>query len=283
MTPGPYEQYELIAREEADRKYKKWTLPLMGFGAAICAVIGYFVAAGEIVGVAAGAAIGVFLGYVIQFGIRRTSAGNAAETRYRADWCAENGCTVIGVFEPPNGPFADSGHRQRSSDAIQGTINGLPTVLYNFSYWTRQSNSKGSSTETEHPYKILCITGATLPAASLSFSERGALNRFRVFDKLDSALTSQRGVELESIEFNQKFDLEVNDGADDVWVRRIFDPSTIDALVKGSEVIPDLRYYDQTFWLVGNGHYEARELDTMKAWQGTAVAGISILTRVSAT
>ncbi len=274
MTPGPYEQYELIAREEADRKYKGWTLPLMGICAAVCGAIGYFVQNGRIVGVAVGVAIGVFLGYVIQFGIRRTSAGNTAETRYRADWCAENGCTVIGVFDPPNGPYASSGHRQRSSDAIQGVINGLPTVLYNF--------SKGGSSETEHPYRILCITGAELPVASLSFNERSALNRFRVFDKLDAALTSQRGVELESIEFNEKFDLEVSDGADDVWLRRVFDPSTIEALVRDTSAIPNLQYYDRSFWFVDRGHYEARELDAMKAWQGTAVAGISLLTRISA-
>lgn len=282
MTPAPYEQYESAARAEANRKYRRWLVPLMIFCGLIGAAIGHLMGGGRIDGIAIGVGLGAMVGLVIQFAIRHASAGSAASERYTADWCAEHGCTMVGSFDPPNGPFANSGHRQRSTNAIQGTMNNLPTVLYNFSYWTKQSNGKGGSTETEHPYKILCVQGPKLPIASLSFGERNLFNRFRLFDKLDSAFTSQRAVELESIAFNEKFDLEIDDKADDVWIRRVFDPSTIDALVVGRQSLPDLRYYDNTYWFVENGHYKACDLDLMLVWHGHGAAGITLLARVPA-
>lgn len=280
--PRPYQQYLDDARDAADRKYQKWLLPLIFLGAAIGAAIAGGISSGRIDAILGGLVGGALVGAGLQWVIRRVSAGESAEEAYRADWCAEHGCTVIGVFNPPNGPYHNSGHRQRSCDAIQGPMNGLSTVLYNFSYWTKQHNSKGGSSESEHRYTIFCIQGPVLPVASLSFGRRGAMNRLRVFDKLDSALTGQRAVELESIDFNETFDLEIDDHADDVWIRQVFDPPTIDAIVSGSFEIPNLQYYDRTFWLVRNGHYEAAELDAMLELQGRAARAIAHLARVPA-
>lgn len=278
--PRPYEQYLTEARAAADRKYAKWLVPLMLLGAAGCAAIAGGVSSGRIDAIIGGLIGGGFVGAAVQYVIRHVSAGESAEDTYRLDWCAEHGCTVIETFDPANGPYHDSGHRQRSSDAIHGVLNGMDTVLYNFSYWTRQSNSKGGSSETEHPFKILCIHGPPLPVASMSFGRRNLFNRLRMFDKIDSAVSSQRAVELESIEFNETFDLEIDDHADDVWIRQVFDPMTIDALVKGAFVIPNISYYDRTYWLTENGHYDAPELDAMLAWQGAAANAITHLARV---
>ncbi|MBI5310854.1 MAG: hypothetical protein HZB14_07515 [Actinobacteria bacterium] len=280
--PRPYQQYLDEAREASDRKYKKWLIPLMLLGAAIGAAIGGGFSDGRLDAIVAGVAGGGMVGLAVQYIIRRTTASENAEDAFRADWCSEHGCVVIETFEPANGPYANSGHRQRSSDAIHGPMNGLNTVLYNFSYWTKQQNSKGGSSETEHPYKIFCIEGPRLPIASMSFGRRDVFNRLRVFDKIDAAVSSQRGVELESIDFNKTFDLEIHDHADDIWIRRVFDPPTIDALVRGTFEIPDIRYYDNVFWLVESGHYDAPELDKMLDWQGRAARAIAHLARVPA-
>lgn len=280
--PQPYQQYLRDAREAADRKYKKWLVPLMLLGAAIGAGIAGGVSSGRIDAILGGIAGGAFVGAISQYAIRALSASENAEEAYRRDWCTEHGCTVIGEFDPPNGPHHDSGHRQRSSDAIQGPLNGLPTVIYNFSYWTSDSDSKGGSSEDEHPFTIFCIQGPALPTASLSFARRDLTNRLRIFDKIDSALTSQRGVQLESIKFNETFDLEIDDHADDIWIRRVFDPPTIDALVNGTFEIPDVRYYDRSFWLVRNGHYEAADLDSLLELHGRAARAIAHLARVPA-
>lgn len=280
--PPPYQQYLDAARDAADRKYKRWLIPLMLLGAAIGAAIGGGLSSGRLDAIVAGLVGGGMVGLVVQYVIRRTSATQSAEQQYTADWCAEHGCTVLGEFDPPNGPYHDSGHRRRSSNAIQGPMNGLNTVLYNFSYWTKQSNSKGGSSETEHAFKILCIQGPQLPVASMSFGRRDLFNRLRIFDSIDSAVSSQRAVELESIDFNDTFDLEIDDHADDIWIRQVFDPPTIDALVSGSFEIPNIRYYDGTFWLVDSGHYDAPELDQMLEWQGRGARAISHLARVPA-
>lgn len=281
MSPGPYDEYVTRARAQSKRDYQRWLLPLILLCAAIGGAIGFFAGDRRAAAIAIGVAAGAVAGALLHFAIRMTDASGDAARLYTQDWCTENGCRVIGQFSPANGPHAESGHRRRSSDAIEGNLNGLPTVIYNFSYWTRSTDSKGHSSESEHPYKILCIHGPPLPVPSMSFGERSAMNRLRLFDKLDAAFTNQRGVELESIEFNKRFDLEIHDKADDVWVRRVFDPATIDALVSGSLSVPDLRYYDQTFWLVENGHYKPRELDEMKAWQTRAAAAIRHLARIN--
>ena len=62
----------------------------------------------------------------------------------------------------------------------------------------------------------------------------------------------------------------------------MFDPPTIDALVSGTFEIPNIRYYDGTFWLVESGHYDAAELDQMLEWQGRGTRAISHLARVPA-
>ncbi|MBJ7347176.1 MAG: hypothetical protein JHC87_01245, partial [Thermoleophilaceae bacterium] len=134
--------------------------------------------------------------------------------------------------------------------------------------------------EVEHPFKILQIWGLELPIASLAFTERGFLGKIRMFDRIEGATTSQRVVELESTEFNEKFKLEVADSADEVWIRRIFDPETIQALVADTFEIPNISYYDRCFWLVEGGHYKAKELDAMLTWQGNAVQAIRHLARV---
>lgn len=278
--PRPYEQYVVEARTAAKRKYAKWLIPLIVAGAAIGAAIAGGVSAGRIDAILGGLAGGALIGAAAQYVIRSFSATENAADTYRADWCAEHGCVVIETFDPTNGPHHNSGDRQRSSDAIQGVLSGMPTVLYNFSYWTRDQSSKSGSSETEHPFKILCIQGPPLPATSLSFGRRDLFNRLRLFDKIDAAVTSQRNVELESIEFNKTFDLEIDDHADDVWIRRVFDPQTIDALVKGTLEIPNLRYYDHTYWLVEADHYKAIELDKMLEWQVRAARGITHLARV---
>ena len=48
-------------------------------------------------------------------------------------------------------------------------------------------------------------------------------NRF--FDKLDTTLTRDRVVELESSEMHDRYKIQVADGCDDMLVRRVFEPS----------------------------------------------------------
>lgn len=275
----PYEVYAEAADAAAYEKHKKW-LPTLG--------IVWLVIGGVIGGASAGAAglfLGAVLGFALAYGIYRfilySSSQSTADDLYTADWCKENNCHNLGDgVAPPNGPFHNSGKRQKAWSAIEGDFNGLHTLFYNFSYWTESSDGDGSSTETEHPYKIMRLTGRDLPIDSLSFAKRGFMNKLKMFDKIEGAMTKERPVEFESVEFNKLYDLTIADTADDIWIRRIFDPATIQACVNGTLVLPDLKYYDKSWWIVEAKHFKAKELEALKPWQAQAAKAVEALSRV---
>ncbi|MGB0871851.1 MAG: hypothetical protein ACPGWS_09355 [Solirubrobacterales bacterium] len=277
-----YDEYKRLADAEAYAKHKKW-LPILGV---LLGIIGVAIGVGvspqsQGLGGFAGLVIGFVVAFVIYRVILHSSSQASADKMYTADWCAEHALTDRGDdYSPPNGPYANSGKRQKSYRAIEGELNGLTTLFYNFSYWTESTDSDGNSTETEHPYKIMRLMGTTLPIDRLSIAKRGFMNRFAAIDKLQGKLTPERPIQLESVEFNKLFDLTIDDHADDIWIRRIFDPATISAAVAGQFEIPDLRYYDGAWWLIEDKHCRARDLDTLLPWQATAATAIAHLARV---
>jgi hypothetical protein len=281
MALAAYEQYERLADAAAEAKYKRWLIPLaVGFGVLGAAVGTAASGASWLIGLIVGATVGGLLGALIHRLIVHFSSSAAAADQYTDDWCAENSCVNRGDdYSPANGPYHDRGTRRKATLAVEGRFGEFDTLFYNFSYWVKTSNGK-TTTEVECPFKIMRMTGVTLPIARLSFSKRGLLDRFRAIDKLQGAMTPERPIELESVEFNKKFDLTIDDDADNVWIRRIFDPATIQECIDGRIDIPDLRYYDDAWWLIEEHHYKASELDTLKAWQTRAAAAIDHLARV---
>lgn len=277
-----YEEYDKLADAEAYAKHKKWMPWLCGGIGAIGGVIGYVSSqTDKPVAAALGFAIGGLVGYGVYRAILHFTAQAAADAHYTKDWCAHHGLHLLGDgVSPPNGPYASSGHKQRAYRAIEGQLNGLQVLSYNFSYWTRSTDSKGNSKEVEHPYKVMRITGIALPIDRLTIHERGFMNRFELFDKIQAKATPERPIKLESVEFNEKYDLTIADNADDIWIRRIFDPATIQASLTGQIHIPDLKYYDNAWWLIEANHLIARELDKLLSWNAEAVPAIQHLARV---
>jgi hypothetical protein len=282
MTPiPPYEAYERAARGAARKRYARAWGPLMIalalFGGGVGA---FFATESRIVTGLLGAAIGAAAGLGIHQILVWSKTTSDAEAAYASAWCTQYGLRYIGDdYEIANGPFATSGHNRQWTDAIEGQVGGLMTLFYNYSYHTTQSSGK-SSREVEHPFKVMRIMGPQLPVASLAFSRRGMFGEFEWLDKLDSALTNQRDIELESVDFNETFKLEVSDTADEIWIRRVFDPETIDALVSGRMQFPNISYWDGCFWLWENRHFKIKELDALLPWQAVAVPAVAHLSRV---
>lgn len=282
MTLRPYAEYDKLADAEAYAKHKK-LLPILSVAlGAVGGLVGVTLSPrsqglGAFGGLVAGAAVGFIIYRLILYATSKSSADKS----YTADWCAHYGMTLLGDdVSPPNGPYAKSGIRQRSYRSIEGPLGGVQTFAYNFSYWTRTTDSKGNSSETEHPYKIMRITGIDLPIARLTIHERGFMNRFEVFDKLQAKITPERPIKLESVEFNKKYDLTISDDADDIWIRRIFDPATIAASSSGQIHIPDLQYYDRAWWFIESGHLDAKHLEKLAEWNAKVVPAVQHLARV---
>lgn len=276
-----HDHFEDAAQAEVKARFGKPLLPVTAI-AAVFGFLGSLGNGGTIATAAFGAAATAGLVAAAFWLFLRWKAGRLADRRYAEAWCRFNGCRELGAYAPPNGPFADSGFRQHSQDAIQGQRDGLGFIFYNFSYWTRSTDGQGRTTTTEHPYTIVQLWGAELPVQSMSVGERHLFNRWQWMDKLDSSLTSQKVVELESIAFNEQFKLEVHDACDMSWLLRVFDPVTIDAIVARQLELPAFRYYDRSFWLVSSGHYDAEELDHVLARVARATPALRHLARVAA-
>jgi hypothetical protein len=281
MPLAPYEEYDKRADGQAEAKYKRWLIPLVAMFALIGGAIGGGTSGDSwLIGLLIGAAIGMVAGWLAHRVLIGVGSSNAAAQQYTDDWCIENGCQFRGDnYSPENGPHHSDGFKRKATDAVEGKLGEFDVLFYNFSYWTKSSNGK-TTTDVEHPFRIVRLTGKTLPIARLSWSKRGFMGRVALFDKIAEVATPERHVSLESTEFNDKFDLTIDDKADDIWIRRIFDPATIQACLNGTINIPDLRYYDGAWWLIEGSHFHAKDLDTMKEWQARAAVAIDYLARV---
>jgi len=277
MTLQPYSNFVEIGNRSA---YERWN-PRMKFFVALAALAGIGIAlaiAREIHYPVLGAFVGGAVGYAIFRGVVYTSASNTAEELYRTAWCQERGMRYIGDGEfPANAPYAKRGDKRKATDAFEGEWNGLQTFFYNFTYTDEGS---GDDSDTDYDFKIMRLTGRDLPIASLTMHQRGFLNKFQFVDNLQGKFTGQKPVSLESVAFNEKWDLTIDDNADEIWIRRIFDPATIAALNDGHFTIPDVQYYGNAWWFVEKEHFKIEELEIWPAKQKLAADAVELLSRV---
>jgi len=278
MTLQPYEHYAAIGSANAYKRWGGWMKFLVGGLSVLGGVIGY--ATLKNVGAPlAGVVVGGLIGYGIYRLIVYLSAKSSADDLYSFEWCAARGMRnrKDGVF-PTDAPYARSGDSREAEDIYEGHWNGLDTLFYNFTYVVRGRGK--DDTDDYYRYKIMRLRGVTLPIARLTIHQRSFGNRFEWVDKLQGKLTPERPVSLESADFNAKFDLTIDDAADDIWIRRIFDPSTIQTLVDGSFTIPDLKYYNGAWWFVETNHFATRDLEQWVTKQKIAADAIAHLARV---
>lgn len=277
MTLQPFEHYAKIGDDTA---YAKWE-PRMKFIASGTALCGIAIAAlifqslgAAVLGAFAGGAIGFLIFRMIVF----SSSSSTADELYRSDWCNERGMRYLGDdYFPQTAPYADSGDKQKATDAFMGTWNGLETLFYNFTYTDEGS---GDDPDTDYDFKIMQLTGRELPIRRLTIHQRSALNKFKWVDNLQGKMTREKPISLESVAFNEKFDLTIDDGADEIWIRRIFDPATIQSLNEGQFTIPDVKYYDRAWWFVEREHFRTRELEEWVPKQKLAAEAVEHLSRV---
>ncbi|MBJ7459293.1 MAG: hypothetical protein JHD02_08920 [Thermoleophilaceae bacterium] len=275
MTLKPYTHY---AEAGTSAAYARWDSKMKFFVAGL-AIVGTAVAlfiARSVEFPIFGAITGGLLGYLVFRLVVSSSASASADQAYAADWCKERGMRSLGDDSfPNNAPYAKSGDKRKATDAFEGEWNGLQTLFYNFTY-----TDKDDDGETNYNFKIMRLTGRELPIRRLTIHQRGFMNKFKFVDSIQGALTSEKSVSLESVAFNEKWDLTIDDGADEIWIRRIFDPATIAALNDGNFTIPDVKYYDRAWWFVEKDHFPIKDLETWPAKQKLAADAVELLSRV---
>jgi hypothetical protein len=202
------------------------------------------IAIGAIVGVLLGAAIGhsagarvalaIGLGVVLSAAVLvviwiRASA--SAEDDFMAAWGRSHALTFVESPDIGAGtPLLREGDEQDSENGLVGQLLGRPLTLCHYTYtvitYSTDSNGVRTRNESKHPYTVARIDDVQAPVARMTLHPRSVIDRGWL-DRADSALTSNRVVELESTDLHRRYKLEVRDDVSDLAVRQVFEPSFI--------------------------------------------------------
>ena len=206
----------------------------------LCAVPGALVA---LVGIAvspiiliAGVVLGV-AGPIIYRAYLGSQASAAAKQVVMHQWAHEHGWEYL---ESPPLPddvaFCRGRQNMEAADGFQGSMCGLPGLIFNFTYSTYETRTRtvsdgqgGMRTETyteevKHRHTVLRIEVGAIPGIeSMQLADKG----IGFLERLSEAFGPSRGVETESVEFNKRFSLTVDDAADQAAVLRVFTPAMI--------------------------------------------------------
>ena len=110
-----------------------------------------------------------------------------------------------------------------------GTLaTGSEAVLCHYTYEVRHTSSDGnggSDTSWESFDFTVVETDVTCPDIGRLTLHPRSFGDNRLFDSIDSALTSDRVVQLESAELEHEYKLEVHDSASELAVRLLFEPA----------------------------------------------------------
>jgi hypothetical protein len=177
---------------------------------------------------AAVAALAVWIGALLR-------ARGLATTRFFYAWAGQHGLEYDP--KPPvyrDTPLLRAGDDQFAHESFSGTLAGLRGSLYQHTRreTTTSTDSKGHTTTTndDTDYVVLRL-GFSLPGfRRLELAPR-SFGSFRVFDGIESKLTSNRVVELESEELAKEFKLEVDDDVDQTVLRELFTPVVIEQVL----------------------------------------------------
>jgi hypothetical protein len=219
-------------------------------------------------GLIAGALIGaVGLPFFLYQAVK-TRARRKQTDRYFSQFAGARGWT----YEPPGSmpsrdtPLLQAGDAQTTGPGFALMIDSLPCRLY-------EHIKRVGSGKDEHftHYVVLVVT------VDLAGIGRLRLHPHAMAAGLGARLSGYRIVELESQEFEQAFDLEVDDATEETLVRQLFDPALITALLDFRAIACYLG--DYTEWQYGRLVLAAEGTITLEdgAYLDTTVSGVAPL------
>jgi hypothetical protein len=204
----------------------------------------------------------------------RSRASAFAKLATMTAWAAERGLRYV---ESPPLPtdvaFCRGKQRMVASDGFEGQICDLPGSVFNFTYSTFETRTRTSTdasgnmhTETyqeevKHRHTVLRLSvGAVQGLRTLQLADRG----LGFLEKLSAAFGPSRMVETESVEFNRRFSLSVDDAADTAAVLRIFTPALLVRLIQGEFPQTTFQYESGTLAYVWGDQYDAQDLEEVE-------------------
>jgi hypothetical protein len=261
------------------------TLALCAVPGAVAAVVGIVVAPIlVVVGLVAAAA-----GPIAYYAYLRSQASSAAKAQVMEQWAGEHGWRYEpSPALPSDVAFCRDKQRAEASDGFEGEMCGLPGLIFNLTYSTFETRTRtvsdgsgGMRTETyteevKHYHTVLRLSvGAVAGITTLQLADRG----IGFLDRLKAAFGPSREVETESVEFNRKFSLTVDDGADQAAVLRIFTPALLVRLINGEFPQTTFQYERGALAYVWGDQYDVEDLEEIEQ----RVAAVTPLTTALST
>lgn len=204
----------------------------------------------------------------------RSQASSAAKSQVMEQWASEHGWR----YEPsPSLPrdvaFCRDKERMEAADGFEGEMCGVPGLIFNFTYSTFETRTRtvsdgsgGMRTETyteevKHRHTVLRLTvGAASGLDTIQLADRG----IGFLDRLKATFGPSREVETESVEFNKRFSLTVNDHADQTAVLRVFTPALLVRLINGEFPQTTFQYERGALAYVWGDQYDVEDLEEIE-------------------
>jgi hypothetical protein len=207
-------------------------------------------------------------------------ADKRAKSAFLPAWARSRGWKEgIGTWQGSATPLLREGDRRNDKDHVFGPLAGAAEATlchYTYEVEKQTTDSEGHTTTRweEHPFTVV-ETGVDAPGIPCLTLHPRSFGDNRLFDRIDSALTSDRTVELESVELEREFKLEVPDSASDMAVRLLFEPAFIvSCLDQGAGMLLEIE--NDTVVVAIPGHsYDTAELDGLVDWARTVTARLT--------
>lgn len=227
---------------------------------------------------AAGLIVAVVLGALGSFAYRwllMRKASDQARAEVMNAWATERGWTY--AEEPPlpdDVAFCRNRQKPVARHGFSGSMAGMDGQIFNFTYSTYETRTRtvsdgqgGSRTETyqeeeKHRHTVLRLGLGDLGLNRLALNPEGVGGGFT--ERLKSMFSANRSVQLESIPFNDQYSLMVDDAADEIIVRRIFEPAFMQRLVEGRYPLATFQYERPALAFIWADQYDVEELEEVE-------------------
>jgi hypothetical protein len=210
----------------------------------------------------------------------QSRASKHAKKQTMTDWAAERGWTYLPKPElPTDVAFCRGKSQMEADDGFQGTVCGVPGLIFNFTYSTYRTHTtttfdgktQTSREEKKQRHTVFRLELGPIPGVpTMQLADRG----IGFLEKLEAAFGSSRNVETESVAFGERFSLMVDDAADQSSVLRIFTPALQMRLVEGRFPHTTFQFEAGALSYIWPDQYDVSELEEIE----TRVASVTPLT-----
>ncbi len=183
-----------------------------------------------------GAMGGTAAGILIVVVVTEVLARRRATERFFRIWASSHGW----IYEPSPPMYSDTpllraGDQQYADRGFTGNVLGRHGCVYQH---TRRDESEStdnrgfSSTSYHDRHYVVARLELPLPGFRRLLLHPRGFAEIHLFDAVESKLTSNEVVELESAEYNDTYKLQVADGTDELRLRELFTPQAIVSLLE---------------------------------------------------